>query len=113
MDLVQVGEDVEDEKDFRLERFAEMGERICTALEKQGFWSDYIDPCSGLPMHGDNNNNIYSECDGFEILLGYRTQKCGPCKMLLHPSWGSAVYPATLFAIAPAPVLCALLESEM
>ena len=28
MDLVQIGQDVEIEKDFRLERFAEMGERL-------------------------------------------------------------------------------------
>ncbi len=61
-----MGEEVEEEKDFRLERFAEMGESIRNALAESGYWSDYIDPCSGLPMHGDNNNNVYSECDGYE-----------------------------------------------
>ena len=32
MDLVQIGEDVEDEKDYRLERFAEMAERVCKVI---------------------------------------------------------------------------------
>jgi len=113
MDLVRVGEEVEDEKDLRLERFAELGERVRKSLAQQGYWCDYIDPCSGLPMHGENNSNVYSECDGFQLLLGYRTQKSGPCTMLLHPKWGSAVYPASMFALTPYSVLCSALESEM
>lgn len=36
-----------------------------------------------------------------QLLLRYRTSAAGPCKILTHPRWGSHVYPATLFAIAP------------
>lgn len=36
-----------------------------------------------------------------QLLLRYKTSSAGPCKILQHPKWGSHVYPATLFAIAP------------
>jgi len=45
-----------------------------------------------------------------QLLLKYRTSSAGPCKVLLHPRWGSHVYPATLFAIAPLPLLVQALE---
>ena len=36
-------------------------------------------------------------------LLKWRTtgSTAGGCRVLLHPEWGTAVYPATLFARAP------------
>lgn len=44
----------------------------------------------------------YSEVEGLALLLGYRTANAGCCKVVLHPKWGSSVYPATLLARAPA-----------
>ena len=46
-------------------------------------------------------NKVYSEVDGMEVLLGYRAYNAGFCKILMHPKWGSSVYPATVFAHAP------------
>lgn len=46
-------------------------------------------------------NVVYNEVDSLEILLRYRTQNAGPCKIVLHPEWGSSIYPASLFAKAP------------
>ena len=34
-------------------------------------------------------------------LLGYKTANAGCCSVLLHPRWGSSVYPASFFAKAP------------
>jgi hypothetical protein len=74
MDLVRVGEEVEDEKDALLinvrerppyshslcERqifdasiflkFMQFAKPICEELIAEGHWADYIDPCSGLPV---------------------------------------------------------------
>lgn len=83
VDLVQMGEKVDLEKDRLLERvrsrlflpafypaysdcrpplytnngstaacpqFVEFAKATCSKLEDQGYWADYIDPCSGLPM---------------------------------------------------------------
>lgn len=35
----------------------------------------------------------------------------GCCKILLHPTWGSAVYPASIFTTAPADTLIEVLNS--
>ena len=42
------------------------------------------------------------QVDGAQQLLEYSVQNAGCCKILLHPSWSSAVYPATIFTTAPA-----------
>ena len=28
----------------------EFGKHVCEALRTKGYWADYIDPCSGLPV---------------------------------------------------------------
>lgn len=46
-------------------------------------------------------------------LMGYSIQNAGCCKIVLHPRWGSAVYPATVFTLAPVEhVLFAIREVE-
>lgn len=73
---------------------------------------DFIDPCSGLPMITLNCNKVYSEVDGMECLLGFKAYSAGFCKILTHPVWGSAVYPATIFLHAPRDCIIRLLEEE-
>jgi len=100
-DLVKVGPEIEEEKDRLLEVFIDFAKNICTALRDDDYWADYIDPCSGLPMMTKDCNKVYSEVDGMEVMLQYKTMNCGCCKVLLHPVWGSSVYPATIFTSAP------------
>lgn len=46
-----------------------------------------------------------------EILSSnFSVMNAGCCKVLLHPLWGSAVYPATLFTTAPAARVVELLN---
>lgn len=100
-DLVAVGDDVELEKDRLLNVFLEFGKELCDKIRAEGYWADYIDPCSGLPMMTKECNKVYSEVDGMECLLNYRAHNAGFCKVLTHPKWGSAVYPATIFCFGP------------
>jgi hypothetical protein len=50
-------------------------------------------------------NKVFSEVDGAQQLLGYSVMNAGCCKVLLHPQWGSAVYPASIFTKAPSAVV--------
>jgi len=100
-ELVRVGDDVEAEKDRLLERFMSIAKVLCEEFMQAGHWSDYIDPCSGLPMIHQTVNKVFDEVASAQQLLGYNVQNAGCCKILLHPQWGSAVYPATLFTKAP------------
>eukprot|EP00529_Nitzschia_sp_RCC80_P035987 CAMPEP_0113477196 /NCGR_PEP_ID=MMETSP0014_2-20120614/20078_1 /TAXON_ID=2857 /ORGANISM="Nitzschia sp." /LENGTH=160 /DNA_ID=CAMNT_0000370273 /DNA_START=283 /DNA_END=765 /DNA_ORIENTATION=- /assembly_acc=CAM_ASM_000159 len=100
-DLVAVGDEIEAEKDRLLNCFMEFADEVCKDIRAKGFWADFIDPCSGLPMLSRDCNKVYSEVDGMEVLLNYRAHNAGFCKILTHPKWGSAVYPATIFCYAP------------
>jgi hypothetical protein len=112
-DLIQMGEQIETEKDRLLERFVAFAAEVCRRLEAAGYWADYIDPCSGLPMLHRDSGAVYGEVEGLVSLLGYRIQNAGCCKIVLHPNWGSSVYPASLFAKAPLDeVLVAIAATE-
>ena len=49
-DLVKIGDHIEFEKDRLLNVFMQFGASLCEKLRSYGFWADYIDPCSGLPV---------------------------------------------------------------
>ena len=110
-DLVGVGDDIEREKDRLLNRYMEFARLVCEKIRSRGYWADYIDPCSGLPFLSLNCNKVYSEVDGMECCLGYRAYNAGFCKILVHPVWGSSVYPATMFAYAPRKLVKDILAS--
>ena len=110
--LVEWGDEVAKEKDELLERFVVWCKVMMKELEADGHWADYIDPCSGLPANSDGNK-IYGEVDGFQTMLGYRTQNANCCKILLHPEWGAAVYPATLFTTAPAEAVMKIVSQQI
>jgi hypothetical protein len=50
VDLVNRGEKVEQEKDYCLERFVQWAVAVSEGVSKAGYWVDYIDPSSGLPV---------------------------------------------------------------
>lgn len=114
LDLVNIGPEVDVEKDALLERFVAWAKRACEVLEAGGHWADYADPCSGLLVRARLSNVIWPEVETMSQLLRYRTLNAGPCHILLHPRWGSACYPATLFSTAPQAVLIkALREASL
>eukprot|EP00752_Nemacystus_decipiens_P005299 g4807.t1 len=112
IELVSFGDTVETEKDRLLNSFARFASGLCKQIREAGYWADYIDPCSGLPML-TGGNKVYSEVEGMQLLLQYRVMNAGSCKVLLHPQWGSAVYPASLFCNAPSDLVQRLLEERL
>ena len=112
LDLVRTGEAVDQEKDVLLESFFEWARAVAAALAAAGHWCDYIDPCSGLPMvDRSGHRSVYDEVSALAALRQYKTSNAGCCKIVLHPRWGSSVYPATLFTEAPPEVLAAAVTS--
>lgn len=109
-DLVAIGDHIEAEKDRLLNVFITLAADLCQRIRSRGYWADYIDPCSGLPMLTLDCNKVYSEVDGMECLLQYKSYNAGFCKILTHPQWGSAVYPATMFTHAPKQVILELIS---
>jgi hypothetical protein len=102
-DLTEFTAESEIEKNRLLEVFYSFAKLVCNILKgEHNYWSEAIDPPSGLPLISANHtSSIYSEVDAAQMLLRYRIQQAGSCSIILHPSWGSRSYPATLFTIAP------------
>eukprot|EP00953_Heterococcus_sp_UTEX-ZZ885_P006372 3898-Heterococcus_DN1.PRE.2 len=87
-DLVNVGQPVEAEKDRLL--------NVVSAL-----------------MMLSGGNKVYSEVEGMQLLLQYQVMNAGMCRVLLHPLWGSAVYPASCFTTAPIDVVTRALQEHL
>ncbi len=101
------------EKDNCLESFFVVAKLLCTELIALGHWADYIDPCSGLPMITPDCNKVFDEVQSAQVLLKYSIMNANCCKILLHPKYGSAVYPATIFTTAPTDVVTAMLSKHL
>jgi len=109
MGILDWNEEVAKEKDDCLERFERFARKLCSELERRGFWADFADPCSGLPMLS-GGNTVYSEVHGLSKIRGFPTANAGGCRIALHPEWGDKMYPATIFTIAPVDVVKAEVE---
>lgn len=58
-----------------------------------------------LQMLADGRGAVFSEVDCFASMLRFPVADAGGCRIVLHPSWGSRFYPATMFTTAPLDVL--------
>jgi hypothetical protein len=50
LDLIRIGPDIEDEKNRLLEVYLSIARRCVEILSSRGYWVEYLDPCSGLPV---------------------------------------------------------------
>lgn len=100
-DLVNVGVEIEEEKDRLFASFTGFARDVVAKCESLGLWCDFIDPCSGYPMVHTDIHRAYDEVDNIQKLLKYRILPTNCCRVLHHPLWGSAVYPASIFIYIP------------
>jgi hypothetical protein len=75
------------------------------ALKKRGFWSNTACPITGSCMFGERSAHVYNELTGLTMMLNYDSIPIGCCGIVLHPTWGRAAYPVTMFTLAPFEVL--------
>lgn len=100
-DMVYWSFAVEEEREQLLERFIDGAKKICSALQSEGFWADFIDPSSGLPFFGLYTNNTLFETDDRYRHLGFQTEDLGCCRVIRHQLWGTNVFVGTIFTCAP------------
>jgi len=104
LDILAVTSETAKEKDDCLERFVAFAQRFCSEVSARGFWADFCDPCSGLPTF-TSSNTVYAEIQALEKLRRFPTTNAGGCRVAMHPRWGSAMYPASMFTSAPVAVI--------
>ncbi|TPX64821.1 hypothetical protein SpCBS45565_g05595 [Spizellomyces sp. 'palustris'] len=110
-DLVAVSGETNWERDLLLEYVYAWATRVVSFLRHLNYWADMTDPASGYPMFSSRGSCIYPDVDGSVRLLRYATVQAGCCRILVHPTWGTRNYPATLFSTAPAHVLREVIDA--
>lgn len=90
--------------------FTTWASRLVHFLHAQDHWADFTDPASGLPVHTQQGPSFYPDVEGAERLLRYSIIDIGGCRLLEHPTWGSRVYPGTLFTTAPTSVILSCMD---
>ncbi|GAB4135971.1 MAG: hypothetical protein Fur0046_09240 [Cyanobacteria bacterium J069] len=106
--LVERTADTEHEKEHLRSHFLVLGGAIAQMLQNEGYLAEVFDPRTGWPMLSGAGTLSLDDVAVAGSALGYSTGHCGNCRVILHPSLGTAVYPSTLVSSASVPVLEAI-----
>ncbi len=94
-------------------QFLELGLHFAAILRDRGYAAEVFDPKTGLPMLSSPGALVLDDVAIARAVLGYATLNHGNCSILLHPTWGSAVYPSTLISSAPCYVLAEIVNRSV
>jgi hypothetical protein len=111
INLLQPCQQVHEEKQQLRQQFLEFANTIAQTLKQSGHLVEIFDPRSGLPMLSPAGTLHLDDVAVVQNCLGYPVVAAGGCATILHPEWGSAVYPSTLLCSASPRTLQALLEN--
>jgi hypothetical protein len=101
---------VEAEKQVLREQFIRYGFDVAFNLRDSGYFTDLVDPRTGYPILSRPGEFPHDDTAVVKALLGYPIIK-NKCRVVLHPSWGTAVYPGTLISEAPPVMIEWMLKS--
>ena len=102
-------QEIEREKDYLRARFLRFGCNLVFKLRDYQYQSDLFDPRSGYPLLSRPGESPLSDTTVVRDLLGFEIIK-QKCALLVHPDWGTAIYPSTIVTSAPLEVLKPVLQ---
>lgn len=98
-ELVESTSHVEREKERLREKFMRFGLDVAFELRDRGLLTDLIDPRTGYPLLSPIGEIPHDDTAVVKTLLGFPITH-NNCRVLEHPSWGTAVYPSILMSSA-------------
>ena len=93
------------------QNFIGLGRQVADRLQQLGYQTVLFDPRTGLPLGLPPGSLQLDDVAVACAVLGYGKIHHGSCTMMMHPSWGSAVYPSTLVSSAPPPIVTGVMEA--
>ncbi|NEP76353.1 hypothetical protein [Okeania sp. SIO2G5] len=69
-------------------------------LRTHHYQATMFDPCTGLPYRSQLSGLPLNDVAVVHAVLGYERQQYGQCYCILHPNWGSSVYPTIMLSSA-------------
>lgn len=107
MSLTEVSPEVEAEKQILWENFIRWSDLLMNQLST--YPTEAFDPRTGYPRRSAPGTLHHSDVPAVHAALGYPIEKNGDCAAIIHPRWGTAVYPSVMISTAPVPeILTAL-----
>ncbi|WP_414546151.1 methylmalonic aciduria and homocystinuria type D protein [Nostoc sp. CCY0012] len=98
--LVKSTPAIEQEKEHLREKFMRFGCDLAFQLRDRGYLTDLIDPRTGYPLLSHPGAIPHNDTAVVKALLKYPVIK-NKCCVLVHPTWGAAVYPSVIISVAP------------
>lgn len=74
--------------------------------------TDLVDPRSGYPLFSRPGEIRHDDVAAASWGLGWEIVAVGECRAMVHPQWGTAVYPATVLSTASPGVLQSFLDTD-
>jgi hypothetical protein len=102
---------VDREKERLREKFMRFGFDVASNLRDRGFLTDFIDPRNGYPLLSRPGEIPHDDTAVVNALLGFSVIK-NNCRILEHPSWGTAVYPGIIVSSAFPKTIKSVLKSS-
>ncbi|VDM01695.1 unnamed protein product [Schistocephalus solidus] len=108
-------EEMAAEREELADYFSEAAKEMCTYLNNQGYWADYIDPYTCQPALSGTTSDALTETDARLKRLGFLIDDIACCKILRHQRWGHQVSVGVVFTNAPPslPMLANLQPSSL
>ena len=100
LELIQFTPETDAQKQQLRQQFLEFGLKIVYKLRQWGHLADLFDPRTGHPLLSQAGTLRLDDVAVVRSTLGYATTQFGNCCSILHPRWGSAVYPSILISSA-------------
>lgn len=99
-DLLERSPRAETQKRQLRRRFLKLGYAIATQIKHKGYTAALFDPRTGLPLLTRPGAFRLDDVAVVQAALGYKVTHSHGCSLILHPTWGRAVYPSTLVSSA-------------
>lgn len=102
----------DDQKQRLRQQFLEFGNQVAHHIRQRGYLVEMFDPRTGLPLFSQPGSLPLDDVAVAQACLGYQTRDRWGCSLILHPTWGSAVYPSTLLSSAPPAIIETILHQS-
>jgi hypothetical protein len=99
-ELTECCPETDRQKQVLRSQFLSFGLKVTELLRQQGHLADLFDPKTGLPILSESGSLRLDDVAVVRSTLGYATKAIGNCFTVIHPHWGSAVYPSILMSSA-------------
>ena len=109
--LIENSPKIEVEKQRLRAKFMRFACDVAFDLKDNKYPTDLIDPRTGYPLLSRPGQTSHDDTAAVKALLKY-PMICNKCRVLIHPEWGTAVYPSILISAAPKITIAQAMQSN-